>query len=172
MLYQVPLEYTITGTTAFAGDLLRSSVVDSDAQFFTRDPWSIQLGTGTAEIAWRPLPFEGTFSPEQVTVAMAFGGDLTMPGGKPRELEETTRCDPAADGCVLPQDGLPDVEVLDVRTGTWVQFAHMTQGRPYTLADAGRWVDPATGEVRIRFVNERPDPAYFQFPVAITGTIE
>ena len=71
----------------------------------------------------------------------------------------------------MPQDGLPDIEVLDLRTGTWVQFAHMLQNTPYELMDVSRWVDPASGEVQVKFVNERQDQVYFQFPVRIEGTI-
>ena len=171
VLYQVPLPFSVTGTTAFRGDLLRSSVVDASSNFFTRDPWSIQLGTGTVQISWRPIPFEGVFEAETVVVAMGFGGELGLPGGKPVELKEAVRCDPGAEGCVLPVDALPDIEVLDVAAGKWVQFEHMGPNRAYALPDAKRWTDPASGEVQVRFVNERPDPVYFQFPVAITGNV-
>ncbi len=171
VLYQVPLPFTISGQTTFRSDLLRTSVVDADANFFSRDPWSIQLGTGTAELAWRPLPFEGSFTPGSVVVAMTFGGELNMPGGRPQPAAVTTRCDPAAPDCELPQDALPDIEALDIRTGEWVQFEHLTAGRPYELPDAARWTDATSGEVRIRFVNERPDPTYFQFQVVISGTV-
>ena len=103
---------------------------------------------------------------------MTFGGDFSMPGGKTTALEEATRCEAGTEGCVVPMDGLPDIEVLDRRTGTWVQFAHMTQGKAYELADAERWVDPATGEVQVRFVNQRqPDRSSFQFPIEISGTV-
>ena len=47
----------------------------------------------------------------------------------------------------------------------------MRPNTPYELADASRWVDPASGEVQVRFVNERQDQVYFQFPVRIEGTI-
>jgi hypothetical protein len=172
VLYQVPLAFTVTGSTTFRNDLLRTSVVGADANFFSRDPWTIQLGTGSAEMAWRPLPFEGELTPESVAVALTFGGETAMPAGRPEPVKETTRCDPAAPDCVLPQDALPDIEALDVRTGEWVQFAHLTAGRPYELPDAARWTDPASGEVRIRFVNERPDPTYFQFQVVIAGSVQ
>ena len=172
VLYQVPLAFTIGGTTTFTNDLLRASVVDTDSAFFSRDPWSIQLGTGDARMSWRPLPFDGTFGAEKVVVAMSQGGDLAMPGGKPVVATQATRCDPATDlNCVFPQDGLPDIEVLDVETGDWVQFEHLTAGRAYELPEPTRWVDPTSGEVQVRFVNERPDPVYFQFPVAITGSV-
>ena len=49
---------------------------------------------------------------------------------------------------------MPDIEVLDVRTGQWVQFAHMAGGQAYELENAARWVNPASGagpgEVRER----------------------
>ena len=172
VLYQVPLPFAITGRTTFAGDLLRTSVVDSNANFFTKDPWSIQLGTGDARIAWRPLPFDGVFTAEKVVVALSVNGDTMMPGGNPVAAREAPRCDPSKAECAVPQDGMPDIEVLDVRSGAWVQFEHLAGGRPYELPNAARWVDPASGEVQIRFVNERPDPLYYQFPVAITGTVE
>jgi hypothetical protein len=171
VLYEVPLPFTIGGTTTFAGDLLRSSVVEADANFFSRDPWSIQLGTGKARIAWKPLPFDGTLSASKVVVALSFNGETTMPGGNPVAAVEKPRCDPAAEGCVLPQDALPDIEVLDVKTGAWVQFQHLTGSRPYELSDAARWVDPTSGEIQVRFVNERPDPLYFQFLISVTGAV-
>ncbi|HKF85741.1 MAG TPA: hypothetical protein VKB30_08140, partial [Candidatus Limnocylindrales bacterium] len=153
VLYQVPLSFTVGGTTTFTNDLLRSSVVDTDAAFFSRDPWSVQLGTGTARIAWRPLPFEGTFSAEKVLVSISQGGELGMPGGKPVLATLADRCNPATAGCVQPQDGIPDLEVLDVQTGEWVQLEHLSTGRPYELPEPSRWVDPASGEIQVRFVN-------------------
>jgi hypothetical protein len=171
ILTQVALPYTVSGKTVFANDLLRSSVLEVSANFFSKDPWALNLGPGTARVSYRPIPFDGTFTPSKVVVAMSFGGELTVPGGNPRALDEKVRCEPGTEGCVVPQDGLPDIEVLDVRTGTWVQFAHLTQNVPYELVNASRWVDPASGEVQVRFVNERQDQVSFQFPVRIEGTV-
>jgi hypothetical protein len=171
VLYEVPLPFTITGKVTFRNDLLHSSVIENDANFFSKDPWTISIGPGAVRIAYRPILFDGTFTPDQVLVALSFGGDTTMPGGEPTLLEESARCDPSTDGCVPPADGLPDVEVLDVHTGDWVQFAHMAQGRAYSLPDPARWVDPASGEVQVKFVNERQDGIGFQFPVSISGTV-
>ena len=50
-------------------------------------------------------------------------------------------------------------------------FEHPKQGTPYMLADAARWVEPASGELQVRFVNPRQDAVTFQFPVAIAGTV-
>ena len=102
---------------------------------------------------------------------MSFGGDFSMPGGQAKALQEAERCEPGAEDCFPPQDGLPDIEVLDRHTGSWVQFRHLAQGSSYELADAARWVDPSTGELQVKFVNERADQVYFQFMVRLEGTI-
>ncbi|MCJ7710234.1 MAG: hypothetical protein MUQ32_05325 [Chloroflexi bacterium] len=171
VLYQVPIPLAVRGKAAFRNDLLRSSVVEVNANFFNKDPWTISFGTGDVRMAFRPIPFEGTFDPTAVLLAMTFGGDTTMPAGVAAALKETVRCDPGTEGCVLPQDGLPELEVLDVRTGAWVQFEHLRQATAYELADPGRWVDPASGELQVRFVNSRQDGTGFQFPVVLEGTI-
>jgi hypothetical protein len=172
VLYEVPLPLTVRGRTTFAGDLLRSSAIDVSANFFSKDPWNISFGVGQVTMAYQPVPFEGSFKPEHVVVAMGFGGDITTLTGTQAVLRETPRCDPAADGCVVPQDGLPDVEALDVRTGKWVQFAHMSGGQVFELENAARWVNPTSGQVQVKFVNEKQDGIGFQFQVQITGTVE
>ena len=171
ILYQVPLPYSISGKTTFANDLVRASVLEVGANFFSKDPMALSLGPGTARISYRPIPFEGTFTPSRLIVTMTSGGDVGLPAVNPKALVEKDRCEPGTEGCVVPQDGLPDIEVLDLRTGRWVQFAHMLPSAPYELKDASRWVDPASGEVQVKFVNERQDQVYFQFPVRIEGTI-
>jgi len=171
ILYEIPVPFTVRGKITFRNDLLRSSVVEVDANFFSKDPWTISFGPGSIRMAFRPIAFDGAFGADRLVVAMTFGGDFTMPGGEPQRLPETVRCDPAKPGCTVPQDGLPDIEVLDVGTGKWVQFEHMVQGRAYELASPTRWVDPSSGEVQVRFVNERQDGIGFQFPLAISGVI-
>jgi hypothetical protein len=172
ILIQVPLAYTISGRTVFASDLLRASILEVGANFFSKDPGSINLGPGTARVSYRPIPFDGTFTPSRVVVALTMGGDVSVPTGNPRALAEQVRCEPGTDGCTVPQDGLPDLEVLDVRTSKWVQFAHMAQNTWYELKEAPRWVDPASGEVQVRFVNQRQDQDSFQFPIRIEGTVK
>ena len=103
---------------------------------------------------------------------MGFGGDITTLAGTQAVLRESPRCDPAADGCIVPQDGLPDIEALDVRTGKWVQFAHMSGGQVFELENAARWVNPTSGQVQVKFVNEKQDGIGFQFQVQITGTVQ
>jgi len=170
-LYEIPFRFAITGKSVFAGDLLPATVTSVSSSWFSKDPSSLSMGTGTLSMSYRPVPFDGTLTPDSVTVAMTNGGDLSMPGGTPVEAKITTRCDPAVAGCSVPVDGLPDFDVLDVRTGTWVQFAHVAAGQPYALADASRWVNPSTGEVQVRFVNQSQNQIGFQFPIAIAGTV-
>jgi hypothetical protein len=172
VMYEVPLPYAVHGSTVFSGDLLRSSVLDVGANFFSKDPVSLSLGPGDMRIAYRPIAFDGTFTPSRIVVGLVFGGDTSLPAGKARTLEETTRCAPGTDGCVVPQDGLPDIEVLDRKSGAWVQFKHMLQGSAYELPDATRWLDPATGELQVKFVNERQDQVSFLFPVRIEGSVQ
>ena len=172
VLYEVPLPLTVRGKTTFSGDLLRSSAIDVSANSFSKDPWNISFGIGQVTMAYQPLPFEGSFKPEQVVVAMGFGGDITTLTGAQAVLRESPRCDPAADGCIVPQDGLPDLEALDVRTGKWVQFAHMSGGQVFELENAARWVNPTSGQVQVKFVNEKQDGIGFQFQVQITGTVQ
>lgn len=171
VMYAISIPYTMRGTTTFRYDLIRASTLDAGPGFFSRDPWAINLGAGKAVISYRPIPFEGTFDPTEVRVGLTFGGDFSMPAGSPLDLKETTRCDPASPDCRTAADGLPEIEVLDRATGEWIQFQHLAQGRSYTLPDPKRWVDPATGEVQVRFVNETANQLSFQFPIAITGTI-
>jgi hypothetical protein len=171
ILTEIPLPFAVSGKTVFANDLLRSSVLEVGANFFTKDPWSLNLGPGTARVAYRPIAYEGTFTPSAVVIGMSFGGELAVPAGKAKTLNEKVRCEPGSEGCIIPADGLPDLEVLDTRTGTWVQFAHMAQNTPYALTNPARWIDPASGELQVRFVNERQDQVSFQFAVRIEGTI-
>jgi hypothetical protein len=171
VLYEIPLSVTIQGRATFRNDLLRSNAIEVDASWFNQDPWSISLGVGEVRMAYRPMAFEGTIDPESVVVALTQGGDITMPSGDPVALEEQARCDPAVASCPVQQDGLPDIEVLDVQTGDWVQFAHLQANRAYSLPDPARWVDPATGEVQVKWVNERQDGIGFQFGMILTGTV-
>jgi hypothetical protein len=45
------------------------------------------------------------------------------------------------------------------------------QGQTYDLADPTRYVDPATGTLLVRYVNDNQDQVGFFVSVAIEGTI-
>ena len=120
-------------------------------------------------MAYQPLPFEGTLTPEQVVVAMGFGGDIGTLGGTHAMLREYGALRPGGRRLRIGAGrACPDIEVLDVRTGQWVQFAHMAGGQVYELENAARWVNPASGQVQVKFVNEKQDGIGFQFQLQIT----
>jgi hypothetical protein len=49
---------------------------------------------------------------------------------------------------------------------------HFTAGTRYAVAEPARYVDPTSGTVLIRYVNERSDQVGVQVDVALTGTVE
>ena len=180
-LYYLPVPMTVSGNTTFVGDLVRSTVVDSDAMFFQQDPTFINLGTGSATISYRPITFEGSFDVSELAIQLSQGEPMRLGPGKPivplptipdvcTNLENTE-----PEGCVPRiQDGLPEVELFDLSGGgTWVRLPHMTMGERYTVDEPERYMDSGTGTVLVRFVNEQPDgnQASFQFGVSLTGNV-
>jgi hypothetical protein len=176
ILYYLPARMSIGGTITFRSDLIRSSVVDSDAAFFNKDPYSINFGRGTATIAYRPTIPEGTLTATELTIGLNFGGDtgLTV---KPTPVEPLPsippRCPnpPTAECAPLIADGLPEVEVYDSLNQEWKRLPHLSPGPRYAVADPANYVDPATGTVLIRYVNDRMDGVGFSVDVTITGTV-
>jgi hypothetical protein len=67
---------------------------------------------------------------------------------------------------------MPEVEVFD-RTGggTWHRLTHPSQGTTYDLVDAARYVDPRTGTLLVRYVNDAQNDVGFGVNVSIEGTI-
>jgi hypothetical protein len=177
VLYYLPTRMAVSGTTTFRSDLIRSTVVDTDAPFFSKDPYSINFGRGSATIAYRPTSFEGSLAATELALALNFGGDtgLTV---KPTEIEPLPelppRCpNPPTDECAPAiLDGLPEVEILDVVNQEWKRLPHLTPGPRYAVKDPANYVDPTTGTVLIRFVNDRMDGVGFSVDISITGTVE
>ncbi len=176
---------TIRGHVVFQNDLLTTTIVQTDAGFFNKDPSQFNFGRGSATVSYRPLPFSGTFTVTHVRFALNFGGgDIAtgVTGGMPVAPIDDRCLDPKARASVadcpkaLPadqQDGIPDVEVFD-RTGggVWHRLPHPSQGTSYDLEDPGRYVDPATGTLLVRFVNDSQDGVGFSPSVAIEGTVQ
>ena len=48
---------------------------------------------------------------------------------------------------------------------------HLTMGNTYDLPDPERYVDPASGTLLVRFVNDRQDQVGFSFQVRIEGDV-
>ncbi len=182
VLYYVPAKLDISGTTRFRNDLLRSSIVESDAMFFSKDPWSIGFGRGNMTLAYRPVPFEGTLTPRRLVLGPNFGMDVplgavtnTAAATGPAKDQGTKACDsppcpePSPDPTTEPipppnQDGLPEIELFDVDSGLWMAFPHFAPGL-YEIKDGARYVDRASGQVLVRFRNDISDSVNFSFVV-------
>ncbi|HEX5588672.1 MAG TPA: hypothetical protein VFX65_00090 [Candidatus Limnocylindrales bacterium] len=181
VLYYYPTDLTVEGTSTFASDLIHSSVVSADAAFFSKDPFSLNMGAGTATIAYQPIAFDGAITATELQLALNFGG-AAFPSPTAVELEPLevvpVRCTDATNqvppGCQPPHlDGIPEVELFDRVSGLWARLPHMGNGSAYTIEAPGRYVDAATGQVLVRFVNDQLDSGVgFQFSVAISGEIE
>ena len=178
VLYYLPVGLEVHGATTFTTDLITSTVVSSDAAFFSKDPFSVNMGAGSATIAYRPMGFSGTFAPSDVQFSMN-GGQVPSPTSvelEPLASAPVTCTDPAntkPDGCTPPRlDGIPELEVFDVRSGAWLRLPHLGQNASYKLKDPARFVDPSSGEVLFRFVNDSADQGVgFQFQISISGVI-
>jgi hypothetical protein len=176
VLYFLPMELTVSGTATFRNELLRSTVVASNAGFFSKDPYSISLGRGSAEIAYRPLAFAGRLAATELAIGMNFGDPgLTVEPTPIEPLPEIPEpCgDPPAEDCQAAGfDGLPEVEVFDLTSSAWKRLPHLNGGSRYAVANPERYVDPATGTVLLRFVNDRNDGVGFSLDLAISGRLE
>jgi hypothetical protein len=177
VLYFLPTALTVSGETTFSSDLLRSTVIDSDAAFFSKDPFSMSFGRGTVEMAYRPIVFEGTFDVQALKLNLGFGGEQGF-GGEGQALDPLDEIpepcpDPPTDACGLDGfDGMPEVELFDLTSSTWKRFPHMSAGTNYAINDPDRYVDPATGTVLIRFINDREEGVGFSLAMTMTGDLE
>jgi hypothetical protein len=194
VLFYIPLGMKIQGATAFDTDLIKTSVVELDAQFFNKDPMSLSIGRGSVTMAYRPIAFEGKLTAKRVIFGMGFGGDIGVGGGNPQELEpmdpqpcrdepdDAANCAepdpaPACDPNVKPCegqffDGVPEIEVFDrTAAGSWVRMKHMAMGSSYDLMNPERYVDPGSGTLLIRFVNDKQEQVGFSFQVRIEGDV-
>ncbi len=175
VLYYLPARLTVQGTTTFRSDLIRSSVVAADAAFFNKDPFSMNFGRGTATIAYRPTSFEGTLEVSELAIGLNFGdnGITTAPTPVEPLPSIPPRCPnpPTPDCAPAIIDGLPEVEVFDVTSQEWKRLPHLSPGPRYGLTDPALYVDPSSGTVLIRYVNDRQDNVGFSVDVSITGTV-
>ncbi len=178
ILYYLPIGLEIEGSTTFTSDLISSTVISSDAAYFSKDPYSINIGAGSVTIGYRPISFRGSLAASDLQFSLN-GVQVPAAGAtkiEPLEVVPVPCTDPTntvPDGCVPPRfDGIPEVELFDLAAGAWVRLPHLGQGATYALADPARYVDPASGQILIRFVNETADQGVgFQFQISISGVI-
>jgi hypothetical protein len=181
VLYYVPVGMKVHGQVTFSSDLLRPTIVDSDAQFFSKDRFFLNMGLGTATLSYRPIPFEGKFAVSKIRLSLGNGGNILPAEGKqitplpsiPVACTDAGNTTPA--GCVAPRnDFLPEVEIFDLTgDGAWVRLPRLTAEAGYTLAEPARFVDAATGQILVRFVNDSPEAGVgFSFQIALEGDVE
>jgi len=194
VLYYIPLGMRMTGSVTFAGELLPRSLVEADAGFFNFEQGTISMGIGSATIAYRPIPFDGSITANRLLVSTGWPGDVPI-GGVPREIEPVgpaTCQEPDRDGCepseptepdeepcdpmereCFPEfrERMPAVEVFDRRgDGSWVRLPELEIMTRYAIASPERYVDPGTGTVMFRLVNDFQETA-FAFNVSLRGDI-
>ena len=185
VLYYLPLSMSVHGTVNFSGDLITGTMTASDSAFFTKDPQTMSFGQGSVTMVYRPIAFDGKLSASHIRLGISCcpDGSISDIGG--------VNVAPIPDACLnvkapvkppadcpkaLPADqfdGMPEVELFDrTGAGTWHRLPHLDQGQTYDVANPARYVDPATGAVLVRFVNERQDSVNVFLSIAIQGTVK
>ncbi|MGZ9159596.1 MAG: hypothetical protein ACXW4T_00410 [Candidatus Limnocylindrales bacterium] len=176
VLWFLPTDVSVRGKTTFRSDLLRNTVISSDAAFFNKDPFNISFGKGTAELSYRPISFKGTIAATQLAIGFNFGepGFTVEPTlTQPLDSIPVVCGERPVAGCVQPPfDGLPELELYDLTTGTWRRFPHLGAGARFSMADPARYVDAATGTVLIRLVNDNNDQVGFSLDMSISGDVK
>jgi hypothetical protein len=174
-LYYLSAGLKVQGQTTFTNDLMRATVVKSDSPFFNKDPFTISFGKGSATIAYKPTAFSGTLTPSELAIGLGFGGDQGL-GGTAKPVEPLASippaCDQKAGACPGVTDGLPEIELFDLGKQDWVRLPHLQQGSRYAVAHPEKFVDPTTGSVLVRYVNDAIDSVGFSVDVSISGDIE
>jgi hypothetical protein len=175
ILWFLPTNISISGRTTFRQDLIRSSVVSSDAELFGKDRSNINFGRGTADVAYQPISFDGSIDITELVVGFNFGEGLAQDPEPIEPVDEIPVLCPqggVGEGCVIRDfDGLPEVELYDLASGEWRRLPHMDGGGRYEVADPARYVDTATGTVLIRYINEWAEQVGFNMDLAITGDV-
>jgi hypothetical protein len=184
VLYFVPVPMAVHGRVTFGRGLVKSSVVQADANFFNQDPTTFVFGQGSTTVSYRPIPFDGHLSVSHVRLAFGLGPDedvATGGGIVVRPIPDV--CLGLKAGGKLPAvcpaprppgqfDGLPDVELFDRGgAGSWHRLPHPAQGQTYDVADPERYVDENTGAVLVRFVNDVQDQVAFVASVSLEGVV-
>ena len=120
-----------------------------------------------------PVAFDGTIDTTELVIGLNFGEPGFAVEPKPIEPLATIpeACDPDTGECQIGFDGLPEVELFDVEAGTWRRLPHLEGGSRYTVSGPKRFVDPSTGTVLVRFVNDDSDGVGFSLDLAITGSL-
>jgi hypothetical protein len=153
---------------------MRNTVVSNDAAFFNKDPFSVNFGRGQAELSFRPISFDGSIEASELAIGFNFGDFAMLEPRpvKPLDQAPVLCADKPVDGCIQRAfDGLPEVELYDLTGASWRRLPHMNSGARYAVDEPAHYVDPTTGTVLIRFINDSNDPVGFQLDLSITGDV-
>jgi len=187
VLYYVPLSMRVRGSVTFSGDLINGTMTDSVAAMFGKTPDTITFGQGSVTMVYRPIAFDGTLTATHVRIGVGQGPDgvINDVGGvKVGPIPDICiKVQPAAPAkppvdCPKPLptdlfDGVPEVELFDrTGSGSWHRLPHLSMGQTYDVTGAANYVDPATGAVQVRFVNDRQDQVNIFMSLSIQGTVK
>jgi hypothetical protein len=142
--------------------------VASDTAVFNKGPRDLNFGQGSVTVAYRPVSFDGSI--RATRLALQFN-DVADIGAGSGTIEPVGPAPTSSPGTGPNFDGLPEVDLFDRTAGAWVRLPHLGGGVPVSIKDPERYVDPTTGSVLVRFVNDRTDSVGFQFAVRIDGEV-
>lgn len=175
ILYYIPLPIAIHGQVTFTGDLMRGTTVSNDSQLPGKggDPSMITFNGGTLTQAYRPPVFDGTLSPTRLLMVInsnGFMGTVSGPDVKPTGPGDMALT--AAEQAQVASDGMPFVELFDRTAGAWVRLPHLASSTTVSVADPGRYVDPTSGGVLVRFRTSDQNGVGLSFQVQLEGKIQ
>lgn len=196
-LFYLPLDLAARGRVVFTPDLVRSTVVENGAQLFSKDPFNISLGGGSVTLAYRPIPVTGTLRVTRLALGVNLGmvGPLGEGGAGAGSTVEPAPPGPpdagappgglpgmggsGSDGGVAPAPDepiappaapdLPTIELFDRDAGAWRAVPDVASGRIVEVRDPIRFVDPASGTVLVRLVNDRQEAVGLQLAIQLEG---
>jgi len=190
-LYFLPLGLTASGRVTFTPDLMRSSLVEVKAQFFNKDPFNLAIGSGSATLAFRPIPVSGRLAATRLALAVnmgvmgPLGGGSTSGGVEPAVPTSDPAATPAPAGSAGPgapaepvkpipgagDASLPRLELFDREARAWREVPGLASGTILEIRGPGRFVDPAAGTILVRLSNERQDAVNLQLSIQLEGTV-
>ncbi len=176
VLYYLPARLAVQGRTTFRSDLLRSAVIEADAVVFNKDATSLNFGRGSITMAYRPIGFEGGLTATQLALGLNSGekGLAVEPVPLKPLASLPPACEPSATEPCAPGalDNLPEVELFDVAASAWKPLPHFQSGTQYAIDSPARYVDPTSGTVLVRFINDVSEGVGFSVDVSITGDVK
>jgi hypothetical protein len=176
VLYYLPARMTVRGATTFRSDLIRSTVVETDAVLFNKDPSALSFGRGTTTVAYRPIGFEGRIAATELTIGLNSGdAGLAIPPVRVKPLASippSCPTPPTIDCGPIASDGLPEIELFDLEAQDWRRLPHLDPAARSSVADPARYVDPISASVLVRFVNDSADSVGFSVDLAVSGDVE